>query len=167
LTEHFQKTLHCEEDRRFQIPCQPSGRCVIPSGRPSVHCSIRPNDMFITTGCQTDQHHPSERRIFSVRTLHCVKKLLFQLASVRTSQQPVRTSISDRSGSVYGMIDFNGLDDVVSRLDAIINKERIAIQMSPSGRQSALVRTRGHQLRKLSIQLQLSGRLPLLVRTHA
>jgi hypothetical protein len=27
----FQKTLHCEKDRRFQIPCQSSGRRVIPS----------------------------------------------------------------------------------------------------------------------------------------
>jgi hypothetical protein len=33
----------------------------------------------------------------SVWTLHCIEKLLFQLASVRTSQQPVRTPISDRS----------------------------------------------------------------------
>jgi len=37
----------------------------------------------------------------------------------------------------------------------------------PSRRQSALVRTRAHQLRKLPIQLQSSGRLPLLVWTHA
>jgi hypothetical protein len=34
-----------------------------------------------------------------VRTLHCIEKLLFQLASVRTSQHPVRTSINDRSTS--------------------------------------------------------------------
>jgi hypothetical protein len=58
-----------------------SGRRVIPSGR------------------QTDQHHPSGRRIFPVRTLHCIEKLLFQLASVLTSQHPVQTSISDRSAS--------------------------------------------------------------------
>jgi hypothetical protein len=25
LSEYFQKTLHCEKDKRFQIPCQPSG----------------------------------------------------------------------------------------------------------------------------------------------
>jgi hypothetical protein len=57
LSEHFQKTLHYEKDRRFQIPCQPSGR-------PSVHCSIRLDDVFILTGHQTDQHHTSGRRIF-------------------------------------------------------------------------------------------------------
>jgi len=44
LSEHFQKTLHCEI-RRFQIPCQLSGRRVIPSGRPSVHCSICPDNV--------------------------------------------------------------------------------------------------------------------------
>jgi hypothetical protein len=58
-------------------------------------------------------------------------------------------------------------DDVVSCPDALINKARIAIQISPSGRQSALVRLRAHQLRKLQIRLQPSGRLPLMVRTHA
>jgi hypothetical protein len=29
----------------FQVPCQPSGRCVIPSEHPSVYCSIRPDDV--------------------------------------------------------------------------------------------------------------------------
>lgn len=29
----------------IQVPCLPSGRCVIPSGRPSVYCSIRPDDV--------------------------------------------------------------------------------------------------------------------------
>jgi len=40
----------------------PSGRCVIPSG------------------LQTLQHHPSGRRASSVRTLHYIEKLLYQLA---------------------------------------------------------------------------------------
>jgi cell division FtsZ-interacting protein ZapD len=96
--------------------------------------------VFIPIGRQTDQHHPSGRCIFSVRTLHCVEKLLFQLASVRTSQQPVRTSISDRSASDSYQVQYMGR--LTHRLDAIINKARIEIQISPSGRQSALVRTR-------------------------
>jgi hypothetical protein len=33
----------------------------------------------------------------SVRTLVCIEKLLFQLASVQTTQQPVRTTLSDRA----------------------------------------------------------------------
>jgi hypothetical protein len=108
----------------------------------------------------------------SVRTLHCIEKLLFQLASVRTSQQPIRTTISDRSASDSFQVQNMGRlirrsDDVVSRPDALIHKVRIAIQISTSGRQSALVRTRTHQLRKLPIRLQPSGRLHLMVRTHA
>jgi hypothetical protein len=108
----------------------------------------------------------------SVWTLHCIEKLLFQLASVWTSQQPVRMSISDRSASDSFQVQNMGRlihcpDDVVSRPDALINKARIAIQISPSGCQSALVQTYAHQLRKLSIRLQLSGRQPLMVRTHA
>jgi len=107
-----------------------------------------------------------------VRTLHCIEKLLFQLASVWTSQHPVRTSINDRSASYSFQVQDMGRlihrpDDVVSRPDALIHKARIAIQISPSGRQSALVRTRAHQLRKLPIRLQPSGRLPPMVWTHA
>jgi hypothetical protein len=29
----------------IQVPCQLSGRCVIPSGRQSVYCSIRSDDV--------------------------------------------------------------------------------------------------------------------------
>jgi hypothetical protein len=165
LSEHFQKTLHCEKDRRFQIPYQPSER-------PSVHYSICLADVFIPTRRQTDQHHQSGRRIFSIRTLHCIEKLLFQLASVQTSQQPVRTPISTRTVSDSFQVPIKGRsincpDDVESRPDARLLKARIAIQISPSGSQSALVWTSAHQLRKLPIQLQPSGRLPLLVRTHS
>jgi hypothetical protein len=104
--------------------------------------------------------------------LHCIEKLLFQLASIRTSQQPVRTYISTRTVSDSFQVPIKGRsinhpDDVVSRPDACLLKARIAIQISPSGRQSALVRTRAHHLRKLPIRLQPSGRLPLLVRTQA
>jgi hypothetical protein len=62
---------------------------------------------------------------------------------------------------------FNRLDDVDSRPDVLLHKARIAIQISLSGRQSALVRTRVQQLRKLPIRLQPSGRLPIMVRTRA
>jgi hypothetical protein len=45
----------------------------------------------------------------------------------------------------------NHPDDVVSRPDALLLKARIAIQISPSGRLTAVVRTRIHQRRKLLI----------------
>jgi hypothetical protein len=77
------------------------------------------------------------------------RELLFQLASVRTSQQPVRTPLSTRTVSYSFQVPIKGRsinlpDDVVSRPDTRFLKARIAIQMSPSGRQSALVRTRAH-----------------------
>jgi len=161
LTEHFQKTLHCEKLEDFRFPVS----------RPD-EVSSRPDNVFILTGRQTDQHHPSGRRIFSVRTLHCIEKLMFQYASVQTSQQPIRTPISTRTVSDSFQVPIKGRsinrpDDVVSRPDACFLKARIAIQISPSGRQSALVRTRAQQLRKLPIRLLPSGRLPLMVRTHA
>jgi hypothetical protein len=66
---------------------------------PDAHLSTVP---FIRTTCHTVRTpvRPAssvQTTYLSVQTLHCMKKLLFQLASVRTSQQLVRTSISDRS----------------------------------------------------------------------
>jgi hypothetical protein len=58
-------------------------------------------------------------------------------------------------------------DDVVSRPDACLHKARIAIQISPSGRQSALVRMRVQLIWKFPIRLQPSGRLPFMVWTRA
>jgi hypothetical protein len=142
--------------------------------RPDAHLSIAP---FVWTTYHTDRtpDRPASSvrtTYLSVRTLHCIEKLLFQLASVRTSQHPVRTSISDRSASDSFQVQNMGRlihrpKDVVSRPDALINKARIVIQIPPSERQLALVRTRAHQVRKLPIRLQPFGRLPLMVRTHA
>jgi hypothetical protein len=144
------------------------------SSRPDAHLSTVP---FVR---MPDRPASSVRTACtSVRTLHCIEKLLFQHPSVRTSQQPVRTSQqhvrtpnSDRSASDSFQVQNMGRlihrpDDEVSHPDALINKARIAIQISSSGRQSALVRTRVLLIWKLPIQLQPSGRLPLMVRTHA
>jgi hypothetical protein len=142
--------------------------------RPDAHLSTIPSVRMTCHLIRTpDRPATSVRTTYlSVRTLHCIKKLIFQLASVRTSQKPVLTSISDRSTSDSFQVQNMGRlihrpDDVVSRPDALINKARIAIQISLSGRQSALVWTRAHKLRKLSLQLQPSRRLPPMVRTHA
>jgi hypothetical protein len=149
LTEHFQKTRHCEkfEDFRFPVsrPDEVSSCPDVPlSTVPSVRttCSSRPDAR------QTSIIRPDDVS-FSVHTLHCIEKLLFQLVSVRTSQQPVRTPISTRTVSDSFQVPIKGRlinlpDDVVSRPDARLLKARIAIQISPSGRQSALVRTRAH-----------------------
>jgi hypothetical protein len=56
----------------------------IEPSRPDAHLSTVP---AVQTTCHT------------VRTLYCIEKLLYQLAYVRTSQQPVRTTFSDRPAS--------------------------------------------------------------------
>jgi hypothetical protein len=58
---------------------------------------------------------------------------------------------------------FNCPDDVDSRPDVLIHKARIVIQISSTGRHSALVQTRVQQLRKLPIRLQPSEQLPIMV----
>jgi hypothetical protein len=178
------KSLMCKDAINMDSTCQSIFRRLytvkkiedfrLPVSRPDdvlsrldAHLSTAP---FVRTTCHTVR--TPDRPASSVRTLHCIEKLLFQLASIRTSQQPVQTSISDRSTSdSFQVQDIGRLihrpDDVFFHPDVLINKARIAIQISPSGHQSALVWTRPHQLRKLSIRLQLSRRLPLMVRTHA
>jgi hypothetical protein len=104
-------------------------------------------------------------------------RLTDQASSVRTMCISVRTSTISRSycsrlhpSGRLSVIDqlqilskfnlredcFNCPDDVDSHPDALIHKARIAIQISPSRRQSALVRTRVKQLSKLQIRLQPS-----------
>jgi hypothetical protein len=95
-----------------------------------------------------------------------------QLASLLTFQQPVRTPLGTRPVSDSFKVPIkerssNRPDDVVSRPDVRLLKARIAIQISPSGRLSVLVRTRVLLIWKLLIRLQPSGRLPHMVRTRA
>jgi hypothetical protein len=65
---------------------------------------------------------------FSVRTLLCIKKLLFQLASVQMTQQPVRMTLSDRSSFIFSFQKkiwedcYNHFDNVGSRPDALLLK---------------------------------------------
>jgi hypothetical protein len=66
------------------------GRCAIPSGHP------------------TDQASSVRTKCFFRPDLHCFEKLLFQLAFVWTSQQPVRTPLNDRSVSDSFQIQFKG-----------------------------------------------------------
>jgi hypothetical protein len=80
----------------IQVPCQPSGQCVIrsgrllfllhPSGRRAIPSGyrqssiIRPDDVLLPSG-----------------HLHSIEDLLCQLASVRTFQQHVRMLLSSRT----------------------------------------------------------------------
>jgi hypothetical protein len=125
------------KSEEFQVPCQPSGR-------PSVHCSIRPDD---------------------------VSSRLDGWNSGRFSSTSGRLSVLDQFLISFQVPkkgrSINRSDDVVSRSDTRLLKARIVFQISPSGRLTAVVRTRVHQRRKLSIRLQPSGRLPIMVQTRA
>jgi len=123
---HLVRTLIC-------LLLHPSGRCVIPSGR------------------QTLQHHPSGRRASSVRTLHCIEKLLCQLApSGRFSSTSGRLSVLEQFTDSFQVPrkgrSINRTDDVVSRPDAYLRKARIAVQNEPSGHLTAVVRTLVHRI---------------------
>jgi hypothetical protein len=64
------------KSEEFQVPCQPSGRCVIPFGRPSVYCSISPDDVsFHLDIRQTSIICPDDVFIPSGH-LHRIEKLL-------------------------------------------------------------------------------------------
>jgi len=118
------------------------------------------------------KHHPSGRRAFSVRTFTVSRSYCSSLHPSGCLSSPSGgLSVIDQLQilSKFNLREdyFNRSDDVDSRPDTLIHKARIALQTSPSGRQSALVRTCDHQLRKLPIRLQPSGRLPIMVRTRA
>jgi hypothetical protein len=151
--------------KSFRKFCSQKSR--FPTKRPDAHLSIvssvrTPDRPSII--CPDDVPYRPD--------LHYFEKLLFQLASVRTSQQPVWTPLNDRSASNSFQVQFKvRLLQLFGRcgfpFGCAHTKARIAIQISPSGRQLALVRMRVHQLRKLPIRLQPSGRLPIMVRTLA
>jgi len=111
----------------------PSGRCVIPSGR------------------QTVQHHPSGRRDSSVRTLHCIEKLMCQFAPSRHfSSTSGRLSVLERFTNSFQVPrkgrSINRPDDVVYHPDAYLRKARIAVQNEPSRHLTAVVQTLVHSI---------------------
>jgi len=132
------------ESEEFQVPCQLSGRYVIPSGRPSVYCSIHPDIRQTSIICPDDVFLPSGH-------LHRIEKLLCQLApSGRFSSTSGRLSVLERFTDSFQVSrkgrSINRLDDVVSRPDAYLRKARIAIQNEPSGHLTAVVRTLVHRI---------------------
>jgi hypothetical protein len=64
----------------FQVPCQPSGRCVIPSRRPSVYCSIHPDDVSFRPNIRQTSIICPDDVLLPSRHLHRIEKLLCQLS---------------------------------------------------------------------------------------
>jgi hypothetical protein len=145
------------------------------SSRPDAHLSTVPS---VRTTCLT-VWMPDKPRIIRPEDVHFPSgPLLYRVTIVpalhlsgRLNSPSGRLSVIDQLQilSKFNLREdfFNHPDDVDSRPDVLIHKARIAIQISPSGRQSALVRTRVQQLRKLPIRLQPSERLLTMVRTRA
>jgi hypothetical protein len=148
-------------------------RTIEPS-RPDAHLTTVPS---VRTTCHTVRT-PIRPSIIRLDDMHfrpdppMCREVSIQLASVRTSQQPVRTPLSTRPVSNSFQVSIkersiNRPDDVVSRTDARLLKARIAIQISSFGHQPALVWTCMQLIWKLPIQLQPSRRLSIMVRTRA
>jgi len=146
----------------------------IEPSRPDDHLSLFHSSRrrTIPSELQTDQASSVRTTCLSVRTLHCVEKVLSSLnPSGRFSSTFGRLSVLDQFQISFQVPrkgrSINRPDDVVSRPDARLLKARSTILISPSGRLTVVVRTRVHQRRKLPIRLQPSGRLPIMVRTRA
>jgi hypothetical protein len=105
----------------------------IPIQRNRIPC-IRSDDMIFRPD---DENFPSEPSFVS-RSFE-----LFQVESVRTSQQHVRTSFSVQptmgflSKTQIWKDNCNRPDDVRSRPDALLHKARRAYKVQPSGRHSS------------------------------
>jgi hypothetical protein len=139
----------------------PAVRTIVPS---------RPDDMPYRPD-QSDQASSVQKTCIFRPDLYCIEKLLFQPISASAARPDAsQWSINFKFfPSKFRIREdwYTRPDDVVSRMDAFIYKARIAIQISPSGRQSALVRMLVQLIWKLSIRLQPSGRLPFMVRTRS
>jgi hypothetical protein len=65
------------------VPCQPSGRRVIPSGCPAIQCINRPDDVT----CRPDAHQTKASSVrttwIPVRTFLCVEKIRIAPACIR------------------------------------------------------------------------------------
>jgi hypothetical protein len=98
---------HCLQVRRFRFPVSHPDDV---SSRPDTHLSTIP---FVRKTCHTVRTPdiPSIICLDDVHSrpdLHCFEKLLFQLAFVRTFQQPIWTPLSDRAASDSFQVQFKG-----------------------------------------------------------
>jgi hypothetical protein len=139
------------ESEEFQVPCQPSGRCVISSERPFVYYSIRPEDVSFRSDIRQTSIICPDDVLLPSGHLHRIEKLLCQLASSgRFSSTSGRLSVLERFTDSFQVSrkgrSINRPDDVVSRPDAYLRKARITVQNGPSGRLTAVVRTLVHRI---------------------
>jgi hypothetical protein len=152
-SEVFQKILQPEKS----VPYQPFGRPYHPVRTPICPLFHQSGRRAIPSGHPTNLASSVRTTCIFVRTLHCIEKLLFHLASIRTSQQPVRTPLSIRPSfkffpcSVMGRLMQPSQTCSYIRQESQFKHNRPNASLPSSGRQSAIVRTRVHLIWKLRI----------------
>jgi hypothetical protein len=140
------------ESEEFQVPRQPFGRCVIPSERLSVYCSIRSDDVSFRPDIRQTSIICPDDMLLPSGHLHRIEKLLCQLApSGRFSSTSGRLSVLERFTYSFQVSrkgrSINRPDDVVSRPDEYLRKaRRIAVQNGPSRRLTVVVQTLVHRI---------------------
>jgi hypothetical protein len=132
------------ESEEFQVPCQLSGRCVIPSGRPSVYCSIHPDDVSFRPDIRQTSIICPDDMLLPSGHLHRIEKLLCQLSSSgRFSSTSGRLSVLER---FTDSVQVPRKRRSINRPDAYLRKARITVQNGPSGHLTAVVRTLVHRI---------------------
>jgi hypothetical protein len=90
------KDSACKSEE-IQVPCQPSGRCVIPSGRPSIYCSIHLDDVSFRPDIRQTSIICLDDVLLPPGHLHRIEKFLYQLPpSGRFSSTSGRLSVLER-----------------------------------------------------------------------
>jgi hypothetical protein len=139
----------CLQVRRIQVPCQPSGRSSHPVRTPIYPLFYPSGRRVIPSRCQIDQHHPSGRRAIPSGPYTVLRSFCASLHTSRRLISPSgRPSVIDQ---LQILSKFRIREDRYIRPEARLHKARIAIQISQSERQSALVRTRVQLIWKLPI----------------
>jgi hypothetical protein len=130
---------------------RPDDVCVIPSGRPSVYCSIRLDDVSFRPDIRQTSIICSDDGFLPSGHLHRIEKLLCKLApSRRFSSTSGRLSVLEQFIDSFQVSrkgrSINRPNDVVSRPDAYLRKARIAVQNEPFEHLKAVVRTLVHRI---------------------
>jgi hypothetical protein len=107
----------------------------IRSRRPSLHCSICPDDVSYRPNALQTKHHPYGRRAFLSGPFTISRSFCSSLhPSRRLSSPSGHPSVFNQASDSFQNYIW---EDCCNRLDALLLKVRIAIQIQPSGHLSA------------------------------
>jgi hypothetical protein len=129
----FRKFALCTSQKNRFLVNRPDDRA-IPSGRPSVHCSIRPDDVPYRPDARQTKHHTFRRREFPSGPFTISRSFCSSMHPPdRLSSSSGRPSVFDQASESFQNYiwedSYNRLDDVDFRPDALLLKARIVIQI--------------------------------------